>query len=307
MLLQALIRSVNVRGEIDRAALTVHSTLLEHGFICVGLTEQATGGWAPSLGANADGSTGLQVLPAGWNASADSFTFSYIHPLRGEAESFTVKMIAIGETLTVHAASSLNGGELLNALLNVNRGAAAVSTETQAASVKDWQEKTAAGIALRLLSQHNSTARLGKSLDGASGIPAESGSGARRPSERERPQPGREPLREDNPRFTPQRDPFSPGFFDQDRRPPLFWAPDGGGGLVGPRHPAWGQVVPGGMGSGGMMPRFDPIGPGMIDPDPDHFRDPGRFPDGGPPGFPGMPGRSGMPGRGGNGFPEPYG
>ncbi|CAE7648682.1 unnamed protein product, partial [Symbiodinium necroappetens] len=58
------------------------------------------------------------------------------------------------------------------------------------------------------------------------------------------------------------QDPFRPGFLG-DR--PIWWMPEGG--LLGPRHPAWGQVAPGR--SGGMMPRFDVIGPG--EPDPDHF------------------------------------
>eukprot|EP00913_Durusdinium_trenchii_P010684 g10024.t1 len=66
----------------------------------------------------------------------------------------------------------------------------------------------------------------------------------------------------------PVGDPFRPDFFPDDRR--MWWLPDGG--LLGPRHPAWGQVMPGR--SGGMMPRFDPIGPG--EPDPDHLPLPGR-------------------------------
>eukprot|EP00435_Cladocopium_sp_Y103_P069987 s320_g34.t1 len=88
-------------------------------------------------------------------------------------------------------------------------------------------------------------------------------------------------------RFVPPiGDPFRPDFLRDPR--PDFWIPNG---LLGPRHPAWGQVLPGR--SGGMMPRFDPIGPGAGVPDPDHMPVPGRG--GGLPTFHDVPGQ---PGRG---------
>lgn len=65
-----------MRNELDRAALAVHSTMLEwgrpvaskmslrHGFVC---------GAAPVLTGGADGAVSMQVVPPGWNASNDSY------------------------------------------------------------------------------------------------------------------------------------------------------------------------------------------------------------------------------------------
>mmetsp|Transcript_70537 Transcript_70537/g.218104 ORF Transcript_70537/g.218104 Transcript_70537/m.218104 type:complete len:304 (-) Transcript_70537:20-931(-) len=276
MFLNALLAAAPVRGELDRAALCVHSTLLEHGFVCVAAGEPPAGA-EPAVSASADGSVALRILPVGWNATADSYAFGYVHPLRGAAETFTVKALAMGESLVVHAASSLSGAELLTVTLAVNK-----ATTADEALLKTWQEKVAASIALRLLNRDSSTARLGCALDGgtAASAPAASarGGGTKRPApEDERPRP---PNPDDDPSYepttgVPRRDPFSPGFFPPEHRPPLFWTPDGG--LLGPRHPAWGHFVPG-RGGGGLLPRFDPIGPGLGEPDPDHLRVPGLEP-----------------------------
>lgn len=272
MLLNRFLAAVPVRGELDRCALAVHTTFLEHGFICVGC---ADGESAPSpvLAAGASGNLLLQVLPSGWNAMPDSYSFCYVHPLRGQLETFTVKAIAIANSLAVHGSSSLPGAELLTATLAVEK--ASEDPEAIAKRLQDWQEKVASLVALRLLSQQNSTARFARQLEASEKATAAS-SGTKRPApeverppapdfdmdERTRPFPGIIPG------IAPFRDPFSPDFFGDDR--PFF--PHGG--LLGPRHPAWGQVRPGGNG-GGMMPRFDPIGPGTGEPDPDHLRVPG--------------------------------
>jgi len=274
MLLKALLGAAPVRGECDRAALCVHGTMLEHGFVC----------GSPAVTASADGAATLQILPSGWNAAPDSYAFSYVHPLRGASETFTVKALSMGESgsFVVHAASSVPGAELLTVTLSLPQGAA------DEAQLMSWQEKIATTIALRLLARHNSTARFGKVLEAAEPAAAEKAGGTKRPApEEERPRPPQFP--EDDPRYLPGgapvpgfRDPFSPGFLDPERRPPLLWTPDGG--LLGPRHPAWGQVVPvgGRGGGGGMLPRFDPIGPGTGEPDFDHLRmpgfEPGHFP-----------------------------
>lgn len=285
-MLRVLLGTAPVRGETDRAALAVHSTMLEHGFVCVGVSEPNASA-EPVLALSQDGDVTMQVLPAGWNASADSYTFGYIHPCRQSTDTFTVKALSIGSTLAVHAASSSAGSDLLNVTLNVDQNSTDNDPASVVARANDWQDKIAAGVALRLLGRQNSTALIGKSLqaepearDVAGGM-KRSAPGDPRPvrpdfeddfDRERRPVPGISPIR---------GDPFSPGFLGGDR--PLLWTPDGG--LLGPRHPAWGQVVPGRMG-GGMMPRFDPIGPGMGDPNPDHAPVPG---------IPGMPG-GGFPG-----------
>eukprot|EP00933_Yihiella_yeosuensis_P029821 TRINITY_DN23471_c1_g1_i2.p1 TRINITY_DN23471_c1_g1~~TRINITY_DN23471_c1_g1_i2.p1 ORF type:complete len:311 (-),score=56.97 TRINITY_DN23471_c1_g1_i2:149-1081(-) len=299
MLLQALLSTVPVRGELDRVALAVHSTMLEHGFICVG-SAGPTGAVLPVLTTAADGSVSMQVVPAGWNAVPDSYTFGYVHPLRGSqigaGDTFTVKALAIGGNLAVHAASSVPGADLLTLSLNVNQGATDNDPVSVVARAKDWQEKVSAGIAMRLLGRQNSTARLGKALEAQpeSSQAGSSGSGTKRPAPEEPrndPRPGidDEMFRPDfpfrpfpggpgNPNIIrdPFRDPFTPGFF-RDENP---FNPRGGGNLLGPRHPAWGQVVPGRFTGGGMMPRFDPIMPGMGEPDPDHLPVPGLPPQG---------------------------
>mmetsp|Transcript_54593 Transcript_54593/g.119502 ORF Transcript_54593/g.119502 Transcript_54593/m.119502 type:complete len:312 (+) Transcript_54593:179-1114(+) len=296
MMLQALLGVVPVRGEMDRAALAAHGAMLEHGFVCTGASEPTVGA-APLLVAGADGSVVAQVVPPGWNAVPDSYTFGYVHPLRGATEAFTMKALAIGESLAVHAASNVASAELLTVTLKVDRAAADGDPASVAARAREWQEKTTTTVALRLLGRHNSTARLGRALEGESVPPVKAGSaGAKRPAPA-----GDDRTRntdEDDPRFRPgpgHMDPFNPGFFGEGR--PLLWTPDGG--LLGPRHPAWGQVVPPGRGSpifpgggGGLMPRFDPIGPGLGDPDPDHLPVPGV------PGFPGGLGGGGFPGSG---------
>jgi len=125
----------------------------------------------------------------------------------------------------------------------------------------------ASSIVLRLLARQHSTTRLVKVLDPNDSNPNTSDkSGTKRPPpQEERPRPGM-PDDPDRP-FFPMRDPFNPGFFPSS---PVNWTPYGG--LLGPRHPAWGQGVPFG---GGMMPRFSPIGPGTGEPDNDHLRIPG--------------------------------
>uniref|UniRef100_A0A7R9ZZS8 PI31 proteasome regulator N-terminal domain-containing protein n=1 Tax=Pyrodinium bahamense TaxID=73915 RepID=A0A7R9ZZS8_9DINO len=299
MFLNALVAAVPVRSELDRAALSVHSTMLEHGFVCVAAGEPPAGA-APAVATGTDGSTSLQILPPGWNAAADSYAFGYVHPLRGATETFTVKALSMGESLVVHAASSAPGAELLTVTLSVNRSATA-----DEAQLKTWQEKTAASIAVRLLGLHNSTVRLGKALEGGAPAAERAAAGTKRPAPEEergsRLPPRGDPEPEKDPRYQPgglpvpggpRRDPFSPGFLDPERRPPLFWTPDGG--LLGPRHPAWGHFVPGR--GGGMMPRFDPIGPGAGEPDPDHLRVPGLLPGGGE--FPGFHGGAAGRGRG---------
>lgn len=294
MFFNSLVANVPACGELDRAALCVHSTMLEHGFVCVAAGEPPAGA-KPAMVTNADGSISLQVVPPGWNTSAGNYAFGYIHPLRGADETFTLKALSMGDSLVVHAASS-TPGELLTVTLAVDKAAAA-----DEAKLKSWQEKVADNIALRLLGRSNSTARLGKALEGASEPAAaeRTGGGTKRPApEDERPQ-ALNP--DDDPSYQPgglpmpgmpRRDPFSPGFLDPDRRPPLFWTPDGG--LLGPRHPAWGHFVPvPGRNGGGMMPRFDPFGPGTGEPDPDHLQVPGMHPSN----FPAFQG--GATGRGG--------
>jgi len=155
---------------------------------------------------------------------------------------------------------------------------------------------------VRLLATHNSTARLGKALDAdaavgdASDRSAPAG-GTKRPVPPggvggDGPAIGRPtPQRGGDMGRTPPGNPDLlpgggfPGLFQDDRDRPLLWTPDGG--LLGPRHPAWGQGIPGGPrfggGGAGFLPRFDPIGPGSGEPEPDHLRVPGIHPD-----FPGF-------------------
>eukprot|EP00440_Ansanella_granifera_P069161 gb/GFBE01075027.1/.p1 GENE.gb/GFBE01075027.1/~~gb/GFBE01075027.1/.p1 ORF type:complete len:302 (+),score=50.52 gb/GFBE01075027.1/:1-906(+) len=296
-MLRALLGVAPVRGELDRAALAVHSTMLEHGFVCVAAAEPAAAA-QPVLAASPDGAVSMQLLPPGWNAVADSYTFGYVHPLRESTDTFTVKALAIAGNLAVHASSSSAGSDLLNVTLSVDQNSADNDPASVAARAKDWQEKTAAGISQRLLGRQNSTARLGKALEAqpevSSGTkrPAPEDTRPRRPDFDEDMERDRRPF----PGMLPSRDPFSPGFLGGDR--PVFWTPDGG--LLGPRHPAWGQVVPGRMG-GGMMPRFDPIGPGM-DPNPDHAPVPGIPGSGFPGGLPTF--HEGPRGRGGRMDPD---
>lgn len=274
--------------DCDRAALAAHCALLEHGFMCVGADGQARMDAGPS------GSVMLQVVPPGWKRTDGSYSFAYVHPLRQEPEIFTMKAVVVGTTLMVHAASSLSEAELLTASLVVDRAASGDTSSAEfAARAKDWQAKVSASIAMRLLSKSNSSLRFGQALEqtvpgSSSQVEGEAAgaSGTKRSApEGDRPQPrwGQPGL--EDPRFRPglgdgRDDPFAPDF-GGGRRPDL-WTPDGN--LLGPRHPAWGQMVPG-RGGGGMMPRFDPVGPGPFggEPDFDHFV---------PPGMPGM----GMPG-----------
>jgi len=296
MLRNTLLAAVPIRGEADRAILCVHSTMLEHGFQCVACGGEMSDSLVPCVTAAADGSASLEILPRGWNSSADSFSFTYVHPLRGSEETFTIKALSMGQNFVVHAASSLSNAELLTVTLTQPTGATVCL-----ATMKTWQEKIAATICMRLLSRHNSTARFEKALAGGE-VTTEASGGTKRPApEEEQPGPGGG---ERAPERTPHRDPFTPGFLDPRGRPLLFWTPDGG--LLGPRHPAWGQVVPG-RGGSGMMPRFDPIGPGGGEPDHDHMPVPGMLPDGDAPFFPPGPGQGFFPGGGRGGRFDPDG
>lgn len=285
-MLPALLANVPVRNELDRAALAVHSTMLEHGFVSVATSSASS---APVLSAGPDGAVSMQVVPAGWNSSGDSYAFSYMHPLRGSEETFTVKALVIGNNLAVHADSSTPGADLLSITLTVDQENLDGDPTAVAARAKEWQEKVAAGVSQRLLSRQNSTARLGAALEATPAQASNGGTKRRVVEDQPSQRPGRldpdDPERPD--RFVPPiGDPFRPDFLRDPR--PDFWIPNG---LLGPRHPAWGQVLPGR--SGGMMPRFDPIGPGGGVPDPDHMPVPGRG--GGLPTFHDVPGQ---PGRG---------
>lgn len=282
MFFQALLSAVPVRNEQDRAALAMHSTMLEHGFVCTG-AEEKTDGSAPAIAVGPDGAATIEVVPRGWNVTPDIYTFGYMHPLRDPVEMFTVKAITMGGNLMVHAASSKPGAELLTVSLAVDATAAESDPAAVSARANVWQEKMATGVALRLLGLHNSTARFGKVLDGSSGESPTAekrgvGSATKRPAPDERPQRSeQEPGFDEDRRFPaparPGLDPFSPGFMGGPVLPQGLWVPDGG--LLGPRHPAWGQVIPGRAGGGGMLPRFDPIGPGLGEPNPDHLPVPG--------------------------------
>lgn len=259
--------------------------MLEHGFICIG-TNEPNGTASPVLETGSDGgSVSIQIVPPGWNAVPDSYGFVYIHPLRGNDETFTVKSLAIGSSLAVHAASSSAGADLLTLTVPVDKVQEGVMENDHASVItraREWQEKATVGIAMRLLARQNSTARFGKALEAQSddAEKANKASGTKRRAPEESPphQPGNENERDIfRPTFPggPFRgDPFSPGFPGVR---PVIWTPDGD--LLGPRHPAWGQVVPGR--GGGMMPRFDPILPGGGEPDPDHLPVPGLYPSGG--------------------------
>lgn len=281
MISQVLLSTAPVRNAFDRAALVVHSVMLEHGFVCTGVSESSG---QPLVAAQTDGSISMQILPPGWNSSADSYSFSYMHPARGSAEAFSLKSLVIGSSLAVHAASSVPGTDLLTVSFDI--GAETEITQNQ---IVDWQDKVASSIVLRLLARQNSTNRLGKALDPndtSQNASSSDKTGTKRPApQEERPRPGMpdDPTRDP---FFPMRDPFNPGFFPSS---PANWTPYGG--LLGPRHPAWGQGLPFGGGQGGMMPRFSPIGPGTGEPDPDHLRVPGLTP-GNFPGFQG--GASGL-------------
>lgn len=279
-MLQSLLEVVPVKGELDRLALAAHATMLEHGFVCAGAADADGAAAARQCD---DGSVTLQVLPPGWNGSGsgvpDSYAFRYMHPLRGAAEAFTLKAVAMGDTLAVHAASSVPGGDLLSLNLKADSSAPAGEASVAAAArLRPAQDKMAETLAIRLLGRHNSTSRLGKALD-PSALAAAETAGQKRPApEGDR---GRQPVPTPAP-MPPERPGLDPFFFPvpgrgtQPHLPP--WTPDGG--LIGPRHPAWGQPVPvgphgggfPGSGTGGFLPRFDPIGPGMGELDPDHLR-----------------------------------
>lgn len=202
-----------------------------------------------------------------------------------------MKCIPVGGALVVHAASSLPGSDLLTVTLDASQS----STQpdgSAGAQAKEWQDKAAASIARKLLARCDASPMKGahKSLSVSSNA-----AGARdRPAANVDVRP-RRPSREDGCDI-PSRSPFSPGHPDLD--PLRLWTPHSGGSLLGPRHLAWGGGLPGRFGGGaGMMPRFDPVGPGHGDPDPDHMPVfPGFHPDF-QPGFQG-----GASGRGGGRF-----
>jgi hypothetical protein len=242
--------------------------MLEHGFVSVNSPDSPAS--APVVEGAGDGGAVLQILPPGWNTSADVYTFGYIHPLRQSQESFTIKALTMGQQLVVHAASSVPGGDLLTLNIDIQIDAPADSAAV-VGRAKIWHEKMSSNICARLLQRQNSTAKLGKFL--AQDADTAASSSAKRPA----PPDAESPASRRPPDGHPMPDPFSPTFsnpFFGDTGP-LIWTPDrsggsmGGGMLIGPRHPAWGQAVPGRFGGSGMMPRWDPIGPGSGEPDND--------------------------------------
>lgn len=247
-MLRALLAAAPPASELERAALAVHSTMLEHGFVCVGVAEPVAP--APVVEASSDGAASLQILPAGWKAAPDVYCFAYVHPLRGSEESFTLKALAVGPNLEVVAASSSAGAQLERVAIPVPREAPA-DQEGAMARAKDWQEKVAESVALKLLNRHNSTKRLGQAAVQEPGPVARPEAGGERPSAPQA--PGAPPVPLSGPPPPRRPDPVDPF-----AGPPI-WTPDYGG-LIGPRHPAWRQFVPG-RGPGGGMGIFPSMGP----------------------------------------------
>lgn len=287
MLSQALLQAVPARHRFDRLMLAVHGTMLEHGFVCTGTSEPAPSQQGLTVASSPDGGCALQVLPAGWNSVADHYTFGYMHPARGASEAYTLKALVIGENLMVHAASSLPGAELLTASFTAPRAEGEEGSTGLAESTrKEVHEKMASGIVLRLLARQPATSALGQALD--TKPQAEAAHGTKRPAPRSEDEQDRRDMAPTGGRVPPAPfpdvPPVFPGapHFDPDLGP-VLWTPHGG--LLGPRHPAWGQGVPvggprgggrfGPSGPGSLMPRFSPIGPGGGEPDPDHLRVPG--------------------------------
>lgn len=285
MLYEALSKAVQSRGPLDYAALAMHCSMLEYGFVCIGLTESTPGACSPTLIGDADNGFSLQILPPGWNALPDTFSFGYAHPLR-PGETFTIKAVTLAGTFTVHAASSVDGASLHSATLNVDKGA-----EVSAEMVREWQDKIKLNVANKLLRDGGEAAKafsriLAKEEDAKE--PKSGQTSVKRPApedeeeRRRRDVPGIDvprPLWDD--RFPGGFDPFTPQWPGQ-----TPFRPDGG--LLGPRHPAFQGIGPQLIRPGqGMHPRFDPVGPAGMEPDNDHFH---------PPGMPGMPGRRGGPG-----------
>lgn len=286
MLYEALKSIVQVRGPLDHAALAMHCSMLEHGFVCIGLTESAPGACSPTLTADPDNGFSLQIIPPGWNASSDTFSFGYSHPMRS-GETFTIKAVALGSNLTVHAASSVDGASLHNATLTFDK-----NTEVSEEMVREWQNKISVNVAKKLLLDGGEAAKAFARVLANEGEVQESKSGQ---TATKRPAPERDeeerrrrdaqgidiprPMWDD--RLPGGFDPFTPHWPGQ-----TPFRPDGG--LLGPRHPAFQGIGPQLIRPGqGMHPRIDPIGPGGMDPNPDHFQ---------PRGVPGMPGRRGGPG-----------
>jgi len=272
MAFQALLSSVACSNEADRCMLAAHASMLAHGFICLG-TEPPREQAKPLVEATAAGAVSLCILPPDWNkSSAQSYSFVYMHPLRGAEETFELKAVVMAEFLALHAASSLPNADLLQVKLKI--GASEASSE--------WEASVASGIAVRLL-KHPTMSALRQALEESSEVRT---SGTKRPAS----PPGTRPTPERDtrgPPFAPGVPPYGTSPLPQGGGSPLLWTPNGG--LIGPRHPAWGQgIIPGlgrhpdPRGGGGLMPRFDPIGPGGMDPDPDHLA------------VPGLPGRPGM-------------
>lgn len=272
MMLQALLAAVPGSTECDRAALAVHCTMLEHGFCCL-----EPGSTAPKIVASEGGGAMLQVIPSGWKG-VDVYSFSYKHPLREADETFTVSALPLGDCLATHAASSLQASALLTVTLDVPH---TPDEQNRIRIDREWQEKAASGIALKLLDRHHSTARTSKVLTQVESAGERAAStGTKRPApegEEENGDRRTTPVAVPSRGFWPDR-----GGEDPFRDRPLF-IPDGE--LIGPRHPAWRQFIPGrGTGGGGMLPRFDPIGPNLGgrygEPDPDHWQPPGFGVDG---------------------------
>lgn len=293
MLYDALSKVVQLRNSLDHAALAMHCCMLEHGFICTGLTETEPGASSPTISTDPSIGFSLQILPPSWNASPDTFSFGYAHPLR-PGETFTVKAVTLAGMFTVHAASSVDGASLHSATLTVDKNA-----ETSAEMVEEWHGKIKLNVASKLLLDGGEAAKafarvLSQEEEAKEAKPGQTATKRPAPEDDEEERRRRDvhgihvprPLWDD--RFPGGFDPFSPPMPDHpDHRTPF--RPDGG--LLGPRHPAFQGIGPQLIRPGqGMHPRVDPVGPGGMEPDNDIFQPPG------PAGLPGMPGRRGGPG-----------
>ena len=173
--------------EWDRAALAVHGTFLEHGFVSVELRgtwplEPGTKAYEPPVvSASADGSVSLQVLPAGWNDKLDSYTFGYTHPLFDTDVGFVVYALPVCGALNIRATSSMPKAEAFSAKLHVDPSIEAVDLDSVLKRGRDWSDKVADEICNAMLDQIHRSPRHKKPRLGEAGDTAEAVDSRRAP------------------------------------------------------------------------------------------------------------------------------
>ncbi|KAL0489653.1 26S proteasome subunit PI31/PMSF1 [Acrasis kona] len=284
-----------IKTEHDAMAYLAHLMMVQHGFRCVGLSEKS----------ETKEHEQQYVLPDGWNASSDVYSFKYKH--KQSSMNFVMKCVTLGNKLLINALT-VEEGKHFSLEIDVKGHYKSTDQTDISDRYKDINEIESLfknNISNKMVPYQHKEGYEATTPSQSQNTTTTTTTNTAPTSQQQPRQPVRPSRREDDYdplRIGPVRRPdvgrmipdvgssdLYPSFAGPTRGVPGF---GGGGMMVGPNHPGFGgggMMMPGpGFGGRGALPpgvpqgaRFDPYSPfgprappGRANPNPDHFRPP---------------------------------